>query len=76
LYRSAEDAFASTGFRKMYWHALIHLDHAEMLLRAGPGAEAATHFVAAEAIRGPQQGERAARLERIRVSLRSKTASA
>jgi class 3 adenylate cyclase/tetratricopeptide (TPR) repeat protein len=76
LFRTAEDAFASTGFRKMYWHALIHLDHAEMLLRAGRGAAAATHFVAAEAILGPQQGERAARLERIRVSLRSKTTPA
>ena len=76
LYRSAEDAFASTGFRKMYWRALVQLDHAEMLLRVGRGAEAANHFVAAESILGSQEGERAARLNALRASLAPKTTTA
>jgi hypothetical protein len=76
LYRSAEDELASTGFRKMYWHALIHLDHAELLLRVGRGAEARNHLSTAESILGPQQGERAVRLEAVRVSVRSTTTTA
>ncbi len=68
-YRAAEDAFASTGFRKIFWHGLIHLDHAELLVRRGSGQEAAAHAATAESILGQQKGERAARIGRIRLSL-------
>ncbi|HEV8672394.1 MAG TPA: adenylate/guanylate cyclase domain-containing protein [Candidatus Limnocylindria bacterium] len=76
LYRAAEDAMGATGFRRMFWQALIHLDHAEMLLGRGRTSEAAAQFATAESILGPQQGERAARLERVRRSLRSRTTAA
>ena len=74
LYREAEDAFAATGFRKMYWPGVIQLDHAELLLGMSRAAEAAAHVATAEQILGTQRGERAARIERIRASLATPSA--
>jgi hypothetical protein len=68
-YRAAEDAFAVTGFRRIFWHGLIHLDHADLLLRIGRGHDAAAHLATAESILGSQSGERAARIGRVRLSV-------
>jgi class 3 adenylate cyclase/tetratricopeptide (TPR) repeat protein len=68
-YRAAEDAFAVTGFRRIFWHGLIHLDHAELLLRIGRGHDAAAHLATAESLLGSQRGERAARIAKVRLSV-------
>jgi class 3 adenylate cyclase len=68
-YRAAEEEFAATGFGKSFWPALVHLDHAELLLRMGRGADAAAHIAAAERLLGPQKGERAARIQKLRLEI-------
>jgi hypothetical protein len=65
-YEDAERRYAATDYRRMFWNALVHVDHAELLASHGRGHEAAEHVAAAEAILGPQRGERGERLASLR----------
>jgi class 3 adenylate cyclase/tetratricopeptide (TPR) repeat protein len=65
-YEDTERRYEATDYRRMFWNALVHLDHAELLASQGRGAEAAEHVSAAEAILGPQRGERAERVAALR----------
>jgi tetratricopeptide (TPR) repeat protein len=68
-YRQAADRFEATGFRRMFWSALIRLDHAQLLQAHGRTVEAAERLASAEAILGEQRGERAERIAALRQAI-------
>jgi class 3 adenylate cyclase len=65
-YRTADEVIAATGYRRQMLNGLIRLDHAELLHSLGRADEALAHLAEAEAMLGPQSGERAERLRSLR----------
>ena len=65
-FRTTLQIFAPTGFGASVWDALVRLDYAAFLARAGRAAEAAEHLAAADAQLGPQIGARGARIAALR----------
>jgi class 3 adenylate cyclase/tetratricopeptide (TPR) repeat protein len=68
-YVKADEAIGATGFRRQLLNGLIHLDHAEFLHTLGRAEESLAHLAEAEAMLGPQSGERAERLRSLRVQI-------
>jgi hypothetical protein len=65
-YEEAERRYSETDYRRMFWNALVRLDHAELLASLGHAREAAERLTEAEAILGSQRGERLQRIAALR----------
>jgi tetratricopeptide (TPR) repeat protein len=65
-YRKADEMIDATGFRRGHLNGLIRADYAQFLHSNGRADEALAHLAEAEAMLGPQTGERAERLRALR----------
>jgi hypothetical protein len=65
-YRKAGEIIDATGFRRGQFSALTRIDHARFLHANGRGDEALVRLAEAEAMLGPQTGERAELLRALR----------